>query len=66
MSTASASTVGSPLLNEGEAAAYLRVARSTFQRVIRPQLPIVRPTPGRVLFHRDDLDEYAERMRQSE
>jgi excisionase family DNA binding protein len=64
MNSVSASTVPSPLLNEGEAATYMRVARSTFKRVIRPQLPIVRPTPGRVLFHKNDLDEYAERMKQ--
>jgi excisionase family DNA binding protein len=54
----------SPLLTAHEAARYLRMATSTFYANVLPHIPQVRPTPGRVLFHKDDLDEYIERTRQ--
>ena len=50
----------SPLLTTREAAAYLRIARSTFAAQVGPFIPQVRPTPGRVLFRRADLDKFIE------
>lgn len=50
--------IGSPLLSIEEAARYLHVARSTFVASVIPRIPQVRPTPGRVLFRREDLDAY--------
>lgn len=47
-------------MTSAEAAAYLRVARSTFTMRILPRIPQVRPTPGRVLFRQADLDKFIE------
>jgi hypothetical protein len=50
----------SPLLTQSEAAAYLRIAKSTFIEQVSPLVPQVRPTPGRVLFRRADLNKFIE------
>jgi excisionase family DNA binding protein len=57
MATSSAA-IQSPLLTINEAAKYLRIDRSTFVMSVRHSIPAVRPTPGRVLYRREDLDAY--------
>jgi excisionase family DNA binding protein len=53
-------STGSPLLRIEQAAEYLGVARSTFVQEVMPRIPQVRPTKGRVLFLRRDLDAFIE------
>jgi hypothetical protein len=64
--TITPAAVGSPLLNEREAAVYVRVALSTFKRSVRPHLPQVRPSPGRVLFRKVDIDRFLETRMQDD
>jgi hypothetical protein len=55
----------SPYLTANESARYLKMALSTFYLHVVPSVPAIRPTPGRILFDKADLDRYVERMKQS-
>src|SRR5258708_6198489 len=52
----------SPLLTRAEAIAFCRVSRRSFDRIIRPKVPFLL-VGTRVLFHREDLVRWVERLR---
>ncbi len=58
------SAPGSRLVDASEAAALLRVSKSTVTRLAAAgKLPVVRPSPGVVRFDRGDLEAYAVKCR---
>jgi excisionase family DNA binding protein len=58
--TITSDATASPLLTTREPARYLRLSRSAFYASVLPRIPQVRPTPGRVLLRKEDLDEFIE------
>lgn len=48
---------------EGLAAAYVGLSTSTFRQVVRPTVPPVRLTPGRIAWLREDLDAWLDGLK---